>query len=124
MIRSRSAPPTADHMAHAGTAFAGLAERRHGSWAQRAGLTSCISNSLGWLACNRLPRRAATFSQFVPWKSRVKSVIEERLHEVVEECDLGPAIEPDRYIRHVRRDCSGSSSPQVPTFALLIAFAI
>ena len=63
-----------------------------------AGASSYISSSLGWLACHRLPRRAATLSRFVPWKSRVKSVIEERVHEVADECDLGPAVPPDRHI--------------------------
>jgi hypothetical protein len=61
-----------------------------------AGLSSSTSPSMGWLASFRLSRRATTLSQFVPWKNRVKSVIEGRVHEGVDECDLGPAVVPAR----------------------------
>jgi hypothetical protein len=63
-----------------------------------AGVSSYISPSSGWLTCHRLPRRAATVSQFAPWKSRIKTVIEERVYEVVDESDLGPA---DALVRHI-----------------------
>jgi hypothetical protein len=65
-------------------------------------VSSSVAPGTGRLTGQRLPRRAATFSQFVPWRNRVKSVIEERVYEVVDECDLGPAIPPDRSITSVR----------------------
>ncbi len=36
--------------------------------------------------------RGATLSQFTPWKTRIKSVLEETKHRVIDECDLGPAM--------------------------------
>jgi hypothetical protein len=38
------------------------------------------------------PCRGATLSQFTPWKTRLKSVLEETKQRIVEECDLGPAL--------------------------------
>lgn len=64
----------------------------------RAGLFACAGSSIGWVTSCRPSRRATTLSQFVPWKNRVKSVIEGRVHEIVDECDLGPAIVPERLI--------------------------
>jgi hypothetical protein len=42
------------------------------------------------------PSRGASCSQFIPWRRRLKTVLEETNEKVVEECDLGPAIAPDR----------------------------
>jgi hypothetical protein len=44
------------------------------------------------------PYRGATCSQFIPWRRRLKTILEETNEKVVEECDLGPAIPPDRFI--------------------------
>ena len=38
------------------------------------------------------PSRGATLSQFIPWKTRIKSVLEKTKPRFSEECDLGPAM--------------------------------
>ena len=38
------------------------------------------------------PSRGRTLSQFTPWKSRIKSVLEETKQRLIEEYDLGPGI--------------------------------
>ena len=81
-----------------------------------AGFSSSTSPSMGWLASFRLSRRATTLSQFVPWKNRVKSVIEGRVHEVVDECDLGPAILPDRLNSTARVVMAGPPILMLPPF--------
>ena len=89
------------------------------SHAVHAGFCTLAGSSTGWVASFRLTRRGATLSQFVPWKNRVKSVIEGRVHEVVDECDLGPAIVPDRFSTPAHL-ASRTGFIQAPTSALLI----
>ena len=59
------------------------------------------SPSIGWYALYR-PCRRPTIAQFIPWKARVKSMLEETIQEVVDECDLGPAVGLDRLIMSAR----------------------
>jgi hypothetical protein len=47
------------------------------------------------------PWRRSTFSPFIPWKSRSKIVLEESNPKIVDECDLGPAIPPLRFLTSV-----------------------
>jgi hypothetical protein len=54
-------------------------------------------SSIGCHASYRTSGRA-TLSQFVRWKGRVKCVLGETIEEIVDECDLGPAVLPDRPI--------------------------
>jgi hypothetical protein len=46
---------------------------------------------VGWLDVHS-PSRRVTLSQFTPWKTRIKSVLEETKQRVIEEFDLGPII--------------------------------
>ena len=46
--------------------------------------------------CVGRPASGAVFSRFTPWKSRIKSVLEESNPKIIEEHDLGPAIVPSR----------------------------
>ena len=62
-----------------------------------ARITSHPESSTSWLTFYR-PSRRTTLSRFVPWKGRIKSVLEETIQEIVDECDLGPAVPPDRLI--------------------------
>jgi len=59
-------------------------------------ITDHAGPAIGWLPAR--PARAATLSQFTLWKSRPKGVLEDAGAKAVEECDLGPAIVPDRRI--------------------------
>ena len=68
------------------TATSSPSARIHG------GLFALSSSSSGWIASFRVSRRATTLSQFIPWKSRVKIVLEERVHQDVDERDLGPVM--------------------------------
>ncbi len=61
-----------------------------------ARITCHTGSSMGWHASHRLDRQP-TLSQFVRWKARVKCVLGETIHEIVDECDLGPADLPDRF---------------------------
>ena len=47
------------------------------------------------------PFRRSTFSPFTPWKSRLKIVLEETNEKIVDECDLGPAVPPLRFLTSV-----------------------
>jgi hypothetical protein len=57
------------------------------------------------------PSRGTTLSRFTPWKSRIKSVLEESKQRVNEECDLGPATESGRLI--------ALGTVELPSFPLL-----
>jgi hypothetical protein len=59
-------------------------------------MTAHAGTSTVWLQSPRLPR-GATLSHFTPWKTRIKSVLEETKPRVIEECDLGPAILSGRF---------------------------
>jgi hypothetical protein len=43
------------------------------------------------------PVGQAALSRFTPWKTRIKSVLGESNHEIIEERDFGPAIEPGQH---------------------------
>ena len=66
-------------------------ERHHGR------ITCQSVSSMGWLDSYR-PARRANLSQFTPWKSRLKTVLAEAVHEFVDERDLGPAVPPDGFV--------------------------
>jgi hypothetical protein len=53
---------------------------------------------IGWPDSSRL-LRGATLSQFTPWKTRIKSVLEETKQRFTEECDLGPAMLSGRFFK-------------------------
>jgi hypothetical protein len=60
------------------------------------------------------PSRQLTISRYAPWRSRLKSVLEETDENVVDERDLGPADVPDRLIGAVTielRSCPPSVFP-------------
>jgi hypothetical protein len=46
--------------------------------------------------CVARPGGGAVISRFTPWKSRIKSVVEESNSTSMEERDLGPAVFPGR----------------------------
>ena len=66
------------------------------------------------------PLRRSTFSPFIPWKSRSKIVLEETNHEVVDECDLGPAIPPLRLLKSVPIRTRVKPRYHAPAAAMLI----
>jgi len=68
---------------------AGPVDRTHPQITQRT------ASLVGWMLLTP-PVREATLSQFVPWKSRSKIVLEETNQKTVEEHDLGLAVPPDR----------------------------
>jgi hypothetical protein len=61
----------------------------------RSGITCHTESSINWLTSFR-PSRPTTLSRFIPWKSRQKIVLGETIQEINDECDLGPAVPPDR----------------------------
>ena len=45
------------------------------------------------------PSRGATLSQFTPWKTRIKIVLEDSKQRFTAECDLGPAMLSGRFFK-------------------------
>jgi hypothetical protein len=68
-------------------------------------------SSITLIALARLPRRSS-FAPFAPWRSRLKSVLEETSHEFGDEIDFGPVAAPSRHSRSISVD---SVSPRLPT---------
>jgi hypothetical protein len=80
-----------------------------------ARVTCHTQTSIGWLPSFR-PSRRATLSQFFPWKGRLKSVLTETIQEITDECDLGPAVLPDRLVTLARLELT---TPPLATCAPL-----
>jgi len=57
--------------------------------------TLCADSSIAVIPLTSLPR-PSSFQPFAPWRSRLKSVLEETSHDVVDEFDLGPVVLPSQ----------------------------
>jgi len=72
-----------------------------------------VGSSIGSFA-SFSPSRRATLARFIPWKNRSKIMLGETIENIVEECDLGPAVSPDRAIAIAMDDlafCSSATRP-------------
>jgi hypothetical protein len=58
-----------------------------------AAATDCACSSIHPIPLDSLPRPSSV-ARFAPWRSRLKSVLEETSSKVVDQFDLGPAILP------------------------------
>ncbi len=80
-------------------------QRDHGAPTLRDG------SSIALLQVARLPGRSS-LAPFAPWRSRIKSVLEESSHEIVDEIDFGPVAFPSQ---HSRSDSVDLTSHRLPT---------
>lgn len=71
------------------------------------------SSSIVWCNSPRLPH-GATFARFNAWKTRLKSVLKETNQKIIQECQFGPAILPDRLPSLVSADLFSCPSPTRP----------
>jgi len=57
--------------------------------------TLCADSSIALIPLTSLPR-PSSFVAFAPWRSRLKCLLEEMSHDVVDEFDLGPVFLPSQ----------------------------